>query len=145
MTQAAETARSTGTVSVVVEREIPHSPEKVWRALTQQHLIAEWLMANDFEPTLGRRFGLHWEAPNGMKGDIEAEVLTIEPHRTLAYSWCSMGVDSVVTFTLTPTSAGTHLKMEQAGFKGDQKPNIEGARHGWTGFLAKLDDVAGKS
>jgi uncharacterized protein YndB with AHSA1/START domain len=139
MTEAAETD-----VSVVVERDIPHPPEKVWRALTQPHLIAEWLMANDFEATLGRKFNLRWEN-RGMSGVIEAEVLTIEPPHTLAYSWNSMGVDSVVTFTLTPTAAGAHLKMEQAGFKSDQKANIEGARYGWTGFLAKLDDVAGKS
>ena len=136
---------ATETVSVVVEREIPHPPEKVWRALTQQHLIAEWLMANDFEPELGRKFNLRWEAPGGKSGVIDAEVLTLEPHRVLAYAWNSMGVESVVTLTLTPTAKGTHLKMEQAGFKPDQKPNIEGARYGWTGFLAKLDDVAGKS
>ena len=135
---------ATEIVSVVVEREIPHPPEKVWRALTQQHLIAEWLMANDFEPVLGRKFNLRWEN-QGMSGVIDAEVLTIEPLRTLAYRWDSMGVESVVTLTLTPTAKGTHLKMEQAGFRGDQKPNIDGARHGWTGFLAKLDDVAGKT
>jgi uncharacterized protein YndB with AHSA1/START domain len=141
MTKAAETAES---VSVVVEREIPHPPEKVWRALTQQHLIAEWLMANDFEPVVGRSFNLRWEAPNGMSGVIDAEVLTLEPQRTLAYSWSSMGVDSIVTLTLTPTATGTHLKMEQAGFKPDQQPNIQGAKYGWTGFLAKLEDVAGR-
>ena len=138
MTEAAET------VAVVVEREIPHPPEKVWRALTQQHLIAEWLMANDFQPVLGHRFNLRWEAPNGMSGVIDAEVLTLEPPRVLAYSWSSMGVDSVVTLTLTPTAAGTHLKMEQSGFGPDQQPNIQGAKYGWTGFLAKLDDVAGR-
>ncbi len=101
-------------------------------------------MANDFEPVLGRKFNLRWEN-QGMSGVIDAEVLTLEPHRTLAYRWDSMGVESVVTLTLTPTAKGTHLKMEQAGFRGDQKPNIEGARYGWTSFLAKLDDVAGKN
>jgi uncharacterized protein YndB with AHSA1/START domain len=137
MTEAAEA------VTVVVERDIPHPPEKVWRALTQQHLIAEWLMANDFEPRLGHKFKLRWEN-NGMSGVIDAEVLVMEPHRTLAYSWNSMGVETVVTLTLTPTPAGTHLKMEQSGFAPDRKQNIEGARWGWTNFLSKLDDVAGK-
>jgi uncharacterized protein YndB with AHSA1/START domain len=138
MTEAAET------VSVVVEREIPHPPEKVWRALTEQHLIAEWLMANDFQPVIGHKFSLRWEAPGGMSGVIDAEVLTLDPRRTLAYTWNSMGVDSVVTLTLTPTAMGTHLKMVQSGFRGDQQPNIQGAKYGWTGFLAKLDDVAGR-
>jgi uncharacterized protein YndB with AHSA1/START domain len=137
MTDTAET------VSVVVERDIPHPPQKVWRALTQQHLIAEWLMANDFEPKLGHKFSLRWEN-RGMSGVIDAEVLTMEPYHTLAYTWNSMGVDTVVTFTLTPTPDGTHLKMEQGGFAPDATPNIEGAKWGWTNFLAKLDDVAGK-
>jgi uncharacterized protein YndB with AHSA1/START domain len=35
---------ATETLSVIVEREIPHPPEKIWRALTQPHLIEEWLM-----------------------------------------------------------------------------------------------------
>jgi len=137
MTEAA------GTVSVVVERDIPHPPEKVWRALTQQHLIAEWLMANDFEPVVGRKFRLRWEN-NGMSGVIDSELLAMEPPRSLSMTWNSMGVDTVVTFTLTPTAGGTHLKMEQAGFAPDRKQNIEGARWGWTNFLSKLDDVAGK-
>ena len=34
-------------VSVIVERQIAYPPEKIWRALTQPHLIAEWLMQND--------------------------------------------------------------------------------------------------
>jgi len=143
MTGTAGTAQAE-TVSVVLEREIPHPPEKVWRALTQQHLIAEWLMANDFELELGRKFNLRWEN-NGMAGVIDAEILTIEPHRTLAYSWSAMGAGTVVTFTLAPTAAGTLLKMEQSGFAPDQQRNIQGARFGWTNFLARLDDVAGKA
>ena len=138
MTQAAET------VSVVVERDIPHPPEKVWRALTQQHLISEWLMSNDFKAEVGHRFNLRWEN-NGMSGVIDAEVLTLEPPRTLAYTWESMGAATEVTFTLTPTAEGTHLKMEQSGFAADRKQNIEGARWGWTNFLSRLGDVAGKN
>ena len=49
---------STETRSVVVEREIPYPPEKIWRALTQPHLIEEWLMKNDFKPVVGHRFNL---------------------------------------------------------------------------------------
>ncbi len=138
MTQAA------GSLSVVVEREVPHPPQKVWRALTQQHLIAEWLLPNDFEPVADHRFKLRWEAPGGMSGVIDGQVRTLEPERTLAYSWDSMGVETVVTLTLTPTSGGTHVRMEQTGFRPDQQQNLQGAKYGWTGFLAKLDDVAGR-
>ena len=48
------TNTATETLSVVVEREIPFPPEKIWRALTQPHLIEEWLMKNDFKPVWAR-------------------------------------------------------------------------------------------
>ena len=99
-------APSAETRSVVVEREIPFPPEKLWRALTQPHLIQEWLMKNDFQPVVGHRFNLHGERG----GVLDCEVLTIEPNRTLSYTWnfahddAAYDLKSVVTFTLTPTS-----------------------------------------
>lgn len=69
--------------SVVIERHLAHPPERVWRALTQPHLIAEWLMQNDFAPALGHRFNLTGE----WGGTLDCEVLAIDPPRTLAYSW----------------------------------------------------------
>jgi uncharacterized protein YndB with AHSA1/START domain len=45
----------TETLSVVIEREVPYPPEKIWRALTQPHLIEEWLMNNDFKPVVGHQ------------------------------------------------------------------------------------------
>jgi uncharacterized protein YndB with AHSA1/START domain len=134
------------TRAVVVEREIAHPPEKLWRALTQPHLIEEWLMKNDFSPVVGHRFHLSGE----WGGVLDCEVLAVEPHRTLAYRWDFKHADpafdlrSVVTFTLTPTAAGTHLRMEQAGFRPDQKQANAGAVAGWHGFLARLDAVVGR-
>jgi uncharacterized protein YndB with AHSA1/START domain len=134
------------TLSVVVEREIPHAPEKIWRALTQPHLIEEWLMKNDFQPVPGHRFNLRGD----WGGVLDCEVLAIEPNRTLSYTWNfahddpAVDLRSVVTFTLTPKGAGTHLRMEQAGFRPEQKQAIGGARHGWQQFLAKLEQVAGQ-
>ncbi|CAN5330369.1 SRPBCC domain-containing protein [soil metagenome] len=133
----------TETRSVVVEREIPHPPEKLWRALTQPHLMEAWLMKNDFKPTVGHRFNLRGE----WGGVLDCEVLAIEPHRTLSYSWNFKHEDpaydliSVVTFTLTPTSAGTHLRMEQSGFRPDQKQAFGGAHAGWKSFFEKLEQV----
>ena len=49
---------ATETLSVVIEREVAFPPEKIWRALTQPHLIEEWLMKNDFKPSVGHRFNL---------------------------------------------------------------------------------------
>ena len=132
----------TDTVSVVVEREFPHSPEKLWRALTQPHLIAEWLMKNDFIPQVGHKFKLSGD----WGGVLDCEVLEVEPNETLAYSWDFANDDpryalkSTVTFTLTATGAGTHLRMEQAGFRPDQAQASGGARMGWQQMLGKLDD-----
>ncbi|WP_404336273.1 SRPBCC domain-containing protein [Sphingomonas sp. MMS12-HWE2-04] len=124
------------TRTVVVERDFAHPPEKVWRALTQPHLIEEWLMQNDFQPVVGRAFGLSAEW-----GALTCEVLEVAPHSTLAYTWTGLGLESVVTWTLTPSGAGTHLRMEQTGFRADQDQAYYGAKAGWPRFFKKLDQV----
>ncbi|MGJ5093182.1 SRPBCC family protein [Bradyrhizobium oligotrophicum] len=124
------------TRTVVVEREFAHPPEKLWRALTQPHLIAEWLMANDFVPAAGHRFKLKADW-----GVVDCQVTTVEPHRTLSYSWAALGLDSVVTWTLTPTAAGTHLRMEQTGFAADQIRAYQGASYGWPKFFDGLEQT----
>lgn len=134
---------SAETLSVTVEREIPHPPEKLWRALTQPQLIEEWLMKNNFRPELGHRFNLSGD----WGGVLDCEVLEIEPHKSLSYTWDFVNDDpafnlrSVVTFTLTPTDRGTHLRVEQTGFRPEQKQAFGGARAGWKHFLTKLDDL----
>ena len=127
--------------AVVLERDIAHRPEKVWRAITQPHLIAEWLMANDFAPELGHAFTLRNTPQPGMEIVIDCRVLAIEPHRTLSYSWSAYGLESIVTFTLTPTASGTHLRLEQAGFGPGQDAAFKGARAGWTQFLRTLTTI----
>jgi len=124
------------TRSVVVEREMPHSADKVWRALTQGALIEEWLMKNDFEPVVGHRFTLRADW-----GSVDCEVVAVEPNKSLAYSWDAYGLESVVTWTLTPTSTGTHLRMEQAGFRTDQQQAYQGAQYGWQKFFTDLENV----
>jgi len=137
------TIRATETRSVVVEREMPYPPEKIWRALTQPHLIEEWLMKNDFEPVVGHRFNLRGD----WGGVLDCEVLAVEPNRALSYTWnyahddAAYNLTSVVTLTLTPTSTGTRLRMEQSGFRPDQRQAFQGAKHGWQGFLAALEQV----
>ena len=130
---------STETRSVVVERDIAYPPEKIWRALTQPHLIEEWLMKNDFVPVVGHRFGLSAEW-----GSLGCEVLVVEPHETLSYSWGGMGLESIVTWTLTATGAGTRLRMEQTGFQPDQKLAYHGAKAGWPRFFEKLEQVVAR-
>src|SRR5262249_56800231 len=118
--------------SVILEREMPYPPEKIWRALTQPHLIEEWLMKNDFKPVVGHRFSLRGD----WGGVLDCEVLALEPNRTLSYTWnfahddAAYNLKSVVTFTLTPTHSGTRLQMEQSGFRPDQKQAFGGAKAG---------------
>jgi uncharacterized protein YndB with AHSA1/START domain len=141
------TDTATATRSVVVEREIAHPPEKLWRALTQPHLIAEWLMKNDFAPSVGHRFELRGE----WGGVLDCEVLVVEPQKRLAYTWNfasddpAFSLESVVTFTLTPTAEGTHLRMEQAGFRPNQKQAFGGAHAGWKQFFGKLDELLARA
>jgi uncharacterized protein YndB with AHSA1/START domain len=136
----------TETRSVVVERNIPHPPEKLWRALTQPHLIEEWLMKNDFQPVVGHRFNLRGD----WGGVLDCEVLAVEPNKRLSYTWnfnhddAAYALKSVVTLTLTPTQAGTHLRMEQSGFRPEQKQAFGGARMGWEQFLEKLENLVAR-
>jgi len=124
------------TRSVVVERELAFPPEKVWRALTQPHLIEEWLMKTDFRLGVGQEFTL-----GGDWGSVSCKVLDAEANRSLSYTWEAFGLESVVTWTLTRTSAGTRLRMEQSGFPADQNQAYQGARASWPQFLAKMDAV----
>ena len=136
-------ALSTETRSVVIEREFGYPPERIWRALTQPHLLEAWLMKNDFAPVVGHRFNLSGD----WGGVLDCEVLEVEPNRTLAYTWDfahdepAIDLKSVVTFTLTSTGSGTRLRMEQEGFRPDQKQAFGGARVGWQQFLGKLEQV----
>ena len=131
------------TQTVTVEREFPHPPERLWRALTQPHLIAEWLMKNDFVAEVGHRFHLSGD----WGGVLDCEVLAIEPGRALSYRWDhanenpAYDLRSVVSFTLTPTPTGTLLRMEQAGFRPEQKQASGGAKYGWQQFFGKLEEL----
>jgi uncharacterized protein YndB with AHSA1/START domain len=135
MSQAAIETRA-----VIIERNLPYPPEKIWRALTQGDLIEEWLMKNNFEPVAGHRFNLtaDW-------GSVDCQVMEVEPNQTLSYTWGAFGLESVVTWTLTPTPTGTNLRMEQTGFRPHQTQAYEGAKAGWPRFLAALEQVLAKS
>ena len=124
---------------VVVEREFACRPALLWRALTEPHLIREWLMEADAAPRPGGRFSLSADW-----GEVACEVTTLEPERALAYSWRTKDLDSVVTWTLTPTAGGTRLRMEQVGFRPDQRPYFRGASAGWPRFLGALEGVAAR-
>ncbi len=141
---------TTSTRTVVVERLMPHPPEKIWRALTEGALIEQWLMKNDFEPTVGRRFHFRAEPNPHWNGVTACEVITVDPPRTLAYHWRSSGeeaadgLDTIVTWTLTPAEGGTFVRMEHSGFGFGPGHDgfYQGAGYGWNRFVAALETTA---
>lgn len=131
------------THTLVIEREMPHPPEKIWRALTEGPLIEEWLLKNDFQPVVGHRFQFRRAPMANWNGVIECEVLEVEPTSRLSYGWGSLGLETVVAWTLTPTAGGTLLRMEQSGFPSEEGANFKGAKYGWRNFINNLERVVG--
>jgi uncharacterized protein YndB with AHSA1/START domain len=130
-----------GNRTVVIEKVFAYPPEKLWRALTEQALLAQWLLNNDFKPSVGQAFQFRAEPMPNWSGVIDCEVLIVEPLRRLSYTWNSMGLESVVLFTLTPGEGGTRLRMEQSGFRPDQEAAYNGANYGWQSFMGRLEKV----
>lgn len=145
MTFTDKTARSQ-TESIAFEFDLPHTPDKVWRALTDPVLLAEWLLpvvGLELEPEAAFTF----KAPPqpGWDGTVKCRLLEIEARRKLSYTWVVGDIGTVVTFTLTPTASGTRLYLVQSGFKPDQKRNFAGARYGWKMMGGKLVDLLARN
>ena len=105
---------------IVLDAVYPHSPERVWRALTDPQALAMWLMPNDFQPRLGHRFQFRTKPRGTWRGIVDCEVLEIDPPRRLSYSWLGdpKARATTVTWTLTPMNGGTRLVLEHRGFRG---------------------------
>ena len=131
MKQQEAVARSLG-----FERELPHETEKVWRALTQSHLIGEWLMPTEFTAAVGEKFVMRADW-----GEVRGEVLAVEEERLLSYTWNGPGLESTVIWTLEPLARGTLLRLRQTGIPVENKLAYHGAKTGWPRFLDRLETV----
>jgi uncharacterized protein YndB with AHSA1/START domain len=134
--------------SLSFEFDLPHRPEKVWRALVDPELLAEWLLpvaGLQLEP--GAAFTFKTQPFPDWDGTVNCRMVEIEAHRKLSYTWVvgEMELDTVVTFTLTPTASGTRLSLVQSGFKPSQKQAFGGARYGWNMMGGKLVDLLARS
>jgi uncharacterized protein YndB with AHSA1/START domain len=130
------------TESIFLEFDLHHSPEKVWRALTDPELLAKWLLTVlDFSPEPGAVFTFKAPPQPGWDGSVNCRLLEIEAQRKLRYTWAVGDLDTVVTFTLAPTPTGTRLSLVQSGFKPDQQQNFGGARYGWKMMGGRLVDL----
>ena len=130
-------ANQTDTVSF--ELDLRHAPAKVWRALTDAKLLSEWLLpVVDLQLHPGATFAFKADPQPGWDGVVACKCLEVEPQKTLRYAWTVGDLDTVVTFTLSPTKMGSHLSIVQSGFKPGQKQNWGGARYGWNLMTGKL-------
>jgi uncharacterized protein YndB with AHSA1/START domain len=143
---ATDTTANSQTDSISFEFDLQHPPEKVWRALTDPALLAEWLLpVFDFRLDAGAAFMFKTQPYPGWDGSVNCRMLQVEPRKKLSYAWVAGDIDTVVTFTLSPTAAGTRLSLVQSGFKADQKRNFGGARYGWKMMGGKLVDLLGRT
>jgi uncharacterized protein YndB with AHSA1/START domain len=128
--------------SISFEFHLPHAPQKVWRALTDPVLLAEWLLpVIDLKLEPDAAFTLQAQPQPGWDGIVNCRFVEIEAHRKLSYTWRVGGMDTVVTFTLAPTASGTRLSLVHSGFKPEQKRNFGGARYGWRKMGGRLVDL----
>jgi uncharacterized protein YndB with AHSA1/START domain len=133
--------------SIVFERVMPHSPEKIWRALTEPALMERWLMKNDFKPVVGQKFNFRADPKPYWNGITDCEVLAVEPYERLCYRWDSSdddagkGLRTVVTWTLVPVEGGTRVRLEQSGFRPADRFASEGAKGGWPRMIEAMEHV----
>jgi uncharacterized protein YndB with AHSA1/START domain len=134
------------TETLVFEVDLPHSPQKVWRALTDPALLSEWLLpvvGLGLEP--GTAFKFETQPQPGWDGVVSCRILEVETQKRLVYAWVVGDIDTVVTFRLAPTASGTHLSIAQSGFRPDQKQAFGGARYGWKMMSGALVDLLART
>ena len=144
-----DTTAPAQTEAISFDFDLPHAPEKVWRALTDPVLMEQWLLPvvdRELRLAPGAAFTLETQPQPGWDGTVDCRFVEIDPQRKLSYTWVvGFGLDTVVTFTLTPTASGTRLSLVQSGFKPEQKQNAGGARYGWKMMGGKLVELLART
>lgn len=125
---------------------LEHPPAAVWIALTDPDALAEWLMPNNFEPTVGHVFRFHVDPMPGFSGINECEVLEVDPEHRLVYTWTALPKDENaarpppmrVEWTLEPVDEGTRLVLVQTGIEALNLWWRFSMSMGWNRMLGKL-------
>ncbi len=109
-----------------IERDYPHPPAKVWRAVTDPALIPLWTATGQggrpegFSTAVGTKFRFVAKPKPGWNGVVNCEVLEVNEPSLLRYSWAGDdggGVTQVV-YRLEPHAGGTRFSYEHTGFTG---------------------------
>ncbi|WP_327582725.1 SRPBCC domain-containing protein [Nonomuraea sp. NBC_00507] len=143
MNKAAEDLRA-----IRLDQFIAHPPAKVWRALTEPELVAQWLMPNDFKPEVGHRFTFRTQPKKqvGFDGIVHCEVLELEPEKLLKISWSDgKQADWTVTWRLEPEGKGTRLFLDHEGFDPVDELQQMSRRimgSGWPSHFRRVADLA---
>lgn len=103
---------------VRLEVDLPHPPERVWRALTEARLLTEWFMDADLEAREGTSFTLSPTGLRGFSGQISGEMLELAALRRLVMRWEGQKLHTRVTWELTEIVGGSKLRVLQTGFIG---------------------------
>ena len=143
-----------GVRDIVVEDDLPHAREIIWKTLTDGTLISRWLMPNDFEPIVGKRFTFKTKPMGNWDGVVRCQVLEIKSCERLVYSWkggsednqqYGSSLDSVVTWTLTAVATGTRLRMVHSGFRSPENDfAFDAMSGGWARIVPAISRLAGE-
>jgi uncharacterized protein YndB with AHSA1/START domain len=143
------------TQEIVVDELLPHTPAILWKTLTTSELIGRWLMVpTGFEPVKGKQFTFQTTPAGAWDGVIHLQVLEVVPNERLAYSWkgghetnagYGSPLDTVVTWTLTPTAGGTRLRLVHAGFIAQRNDvAFQKMSEGWKKVVRNVGALSGE-
>jgi uncharacterized protein YndB with AHSA1/START domain len=118
----------------------PHPIEAVWTAITDPEALAIWLMPNDSEPRIGKRFTFRRNPTPEWRDSIDCEVLVLEPPSRLVWSWKSSegSTPGWVEIRLRSVEGGTELVLDHTGEPDPQRR--AGYESGWPGKFTALRD-----
>jgi uncharacterized protein YndB with AHSA1/START domain len=97
-----------------IVRDYPHSPAKVWRAVTDPALVPLWTATGaggrpeGFTAAVGTKFRFVAKPKPGWSGVVDCEVLEVNEPSLLRYSWVGGDDDGALrpASTLKPKSLG---------------------------------------
>jgi uncharacterized protein YndB with AHSA1/START domain len=116
--------------SLRYERRSKHSPERLWRAITDPGEVSRWM---SYPARIDLRVGGDYfvDFSRTDQGSLDGVIVRIEPGQKLAYVW---GL-SVVEWTLEPDGDGCRYAMVHHGQAPREIPDEEGLAVGWHQFL----------